>query len=353
MKFNKSFYLGKKNIQNFNSVYFIAEAGSNHNQILSRALKMVDVAKECGADAIKFQLIYPDGIAVGKKTKYGILKNKFKKFGKTYFDLYSKSSFDFKKFKIIKNYCKKKKIDFLVSVFCKNSLEDAIKLQVKAIKIASLELFDLNLIKDVAKTKIPIILSTGSSNLSDVTRTMKEIYKKNNKKVCLLQCTSTYPANADELNLKCINTFKNEFNVPTGFSDHSLGEFASVVAGSMGAAIIEKHFTINKKDSGPDHSFSINPIELKSLIRKIREVEIFHGKGVKRLTKSEKTEALKGRPSIFAKKKILKNEFFTLKNLKIVRPNLGLPPKNFNKLLKKKAKKNILEDEPIFWSSIK
>ena len=181
-KFNYSFKIGKHKIKQFNKPYIIAEAGSNHNQRLGNAIKLSKIAKAAGCNAIKFQFIYPEGIAVGPKSKHGKLKNKFKIYSNNLFDLYSKCSLKFEEFKKVKSFCDKIKIDMLASVFCNRSLKDAIKLKLKAIKIASLELYDPLLLKSVAKSKKPIILSTGTSNINDIKHNaVREILCKDEK----------------------------------------------------------------------------------------------------------------------------------------------------------------------------
>ena len=346
-KFNYSFKIGKHKIKQFNKPYIIAEAGSNHNQRLGNAIKLSKIAKAAGCNAIKFQIIYPEGIAVGPKSKHGKLKNKFKIYSNNLFDLYSKCSLKFEEFKKVKSFCDKIKIDMLASVFCNRSLKDAIKLKLKAIKIASLELYDPLLLKSVAKSKKPIILSTGTSNINDINFALKIIKKEKNNKLILLQCTSSYPTLKKDANINSIKFLHNKYNIPIGFSDHTQSNLPSICAITLGSPIFEKHFTINRKMKGPDHFFSLEPKELKNYVEDINEAFISLGKEQKKMTFGEKKDSHKGRRTIYIARDVKKNEKLTLKNLKIVRPAKGLDPKKIFKIINKKFTKNLKEDTPL------
>jgi len=353
MKFNQKIKINNTLISNFNGPYIIAEIGSNHDQSLNKAIKLAVIAKRNRCNAIKVQIIYPEGIAVNKNSKYGKIKNKFKKYSDNLYDLYSKCSLKFNEFKKLRSYCKKIKVDFIASVFCEKSLNDAIKLDVDAIKIASLEIYDHNLIEKISKKKKPIILSTGTADYSDIAKAINIFKKNKSKNLSVLHCVSSYPARYKEMNINFLKTLQSKFKIPIGFSDHTLSYFSAIIATSLGAAIIEKHITLSRKLFGPDHFFSLNPNQLELFTRKIFEAKEILGEPKKIISKNEKAISLKVRRSIFSSKSIKAGEKLSLHNLKIVRPGNGLKPEFLNKILNKRIRRDISSDYPISLKLIK
>ena len=263
--------IGSKKIGPSNPVFIIAEAGVNHNNKLSLAFKMIDLASKSDADAIKFQSFITDNMQLkeSKKPRYQ------RKLPWSYYEQLKKSesSFDFQK-KLI-NYCKKKKIIFLSTPYDEESVDFLIKMKVPALKISASDTTNHLFLKYIAKQKKPIILSTGLSTISDVDKSVKLLKKlkmKNN--LVLLQTTSDYPTPNHDVNLRVILEYVKKFNLPVGLSDHTPDYIASLGAVAMGACVLEKHFTLNKKLSGPDQSSSLDPREFKNWISKVREMEI-------------------------------------------------------------------------------
>ena len=334
-----------------NKTYIIAEAGVNHNGNINTALKLVDVAKKTGADAVKFQLFDIDEqisdlapTAYYQKKSYGNIS--MKKMAKSY-------QLPWKAHIRIKNYCKKLKIQYLSSCCDVNSINFLTKkLKTKTIKISSGEITNYKLLKHATKKANKVILSTGMSNLKEIKKAV-EILKKNKKtNIILLHCISAYPTKNKDLNLKAIQTLKKEFKLDIGFSDHSLGYEGAVVAVSLGAKVIEKHFTLSKKMKGPDHLMSLEPNELKKYIFEIRETEKILGSGFKKPI-SEELELIKiARRGIFSKKEVLKGKKITSDYLTLKRPVIGIPAEKINQIIGKKAKKNIPSNFPIFWKDI-
>ena len=353
MSFNKQFKINKTLISNSKGPYIIAEIGSNHNQKLEIALKLVDVAVKNKCDAVKVQIIYPEGIAVNRNSIYGKINNKFKKYANNLFDLYAKCSLKFKEFRILRNYCKKNNIDFIASVFCKKSLDDALKLNVDAIKVASLEIYDHILLNEISKKKKPVIISSGTASLYDINQALKIFKKNSHKKLSLLHCVSSYPAKYDEMNIKFISTLQSKLNIPIGFSDHTLDYISAIIATSSGAAIIEKHITLNRKLFGPDHFFSLDPKQLNLFMKNIFLTKRVMGKSYKTISNTEKKISFKARRSVFSKITIKKGQKLTLNNIKIVRPGNGLKPEFLNKIINTKIKKDIPADHPININLIK
>lgn len=321
-----------------NKVFFIAEAGVNHNGSLGVALKMINLAKKAGADCIKFQAFSLNSL-LAKNTQSA-------KYQKASLGLNSQwqvlANLRLKKFEYKKLFreCKKKNIEFLCTAFDESWLNFLISIGMKRIKIPSGEINNIPFLKKAASYNLDIILSTGMSNIKEIGLAIREIKKINSKlKVSLLHCTSLYPAPYDSLNLKAIKVLQEKFKVHVGYSDHSLGNIASISSVAMGARIIEKHFTLDKKLKGPDHNASANFHELKKLIKDIRNLELALGEGEKKPDIREKQTAEVSRKSWHARKKIFKNYKIKTSDVHLIRPGVGIPG-NIN-IVGKKANINI------------
>lgn len=345
MKAIKKIKIANRLIGEGEPCFIIAEAGTNHDGKLEQAKQLIDIAKDAGADAIKFQLfkaskIYPKsaGYADYLKTKepiYNIIKDR-------------EIPFDW--IPELVNYCKQKKIIFLSSVFDEEAA-DFLDPFVSAFKIASSEITHYPLIKHIASKGKPIIVSTGAANLEEIKKMISVVRSMKNNQLILMQCTASYPAPLDSMNLKVIPNLKKIFNLPVGLSDHSKDPIiAPLVAVSLGANAIEKHFTISNKLPGPDHSFAIEPDELKLMVEKIRTVEKALGSGKKQIQDFEKELHDFARRQIFAINDIAQEEVFTKENVGILRRGKlrkGLEPKFFEKVLGKHAKRFIKAETPI------
>jgi len=325
----------------------IAEAGVNHNGSLKKALKLIDYAKIAGADIVKFQTFNPDNLLIPSAKKAPYQKNKNK--NETQYQMLEKLSLNLNFYKILSAYSKKKKIEFLSTAFDIKNLKMLIKLGIKRIKIPSGEITNILLLEFAAKQKLPIILSTGMSNLNEIKKAIKILTKFGKKKtqITILHCTSVYPAPFNELNLKAIKTMKKQLGVSVGYSDHTLGTEASIAAVALGAKIIEKHFTISKKMNGPDHKASLDPKELHLMISSIRNLEKSFGNGIKKVTKSEILNRRIFRRSLVALTNINTGDLLTFKNIGMKRPGTGVSPINIHKYLGKKSSKNIKKNKLI------
>ena len=332
-----------------NKIYFIAEAGVNHNGSLNKALKLVDIAADCGADFIKFQVVNAELITkTAKKASYQSKNTKNKK--ETQYQMIKKLELDWKTaHKKIIERCKKKNIKFLTSAFSVDDLEVVKKLNVEMFKIPSGEITNFPLLEHVAKLKKKVLLSTGMSTIREIDDAINVLYKSGLKKknLVLMQCNSAYPTPLKDLNLNVLENFKKKYKVEVGFSDHSEGIIAPIIASGLGSKYIEKHFTISKKLPGPDHICSLSPKEMKELVKNLRKTEIILGETLKKVTKSENKNRKLVRKSIYATKNIFKGDVFTIKNISLKRPGYGLHPKNFKKLLGKKSSFNYKIDQQI------
>ena len=326
----------------------IAEIGVNHNGSVSKAKKLIDIAKKASADFVKFQSYIPDEIVTKDLPKLNYQKNKNKK--ESMKQLLSKFYFNFNKLKILKNYSKKKKIKFLCSPFGEKSFFFIKKLSLKYIKIASGEITNFPLLKLIAKYNKVIFLSTGMSYLNEVSRALNFLIKngQSKKKIYLLHCTTQYPTLPEDVNLNAMLTLKKKFKIAIGYSDHTTGCEAALCAVSLGAKVIEKHLTLDKKMEGPDHNASLEPEEFIKFVKKIRNIEEMRGSYAKIPTAKEKEILPFVRKSIVAKTQISKGELFSEKNITVKRSKGGVSAINFYKISnKKKAKRNFQIDDII------
>jgi len=337
----KFFKIKNKKIGPGYPTFIIAEIGLNHNGNVINCIKLIDQAKLAGADAVKIQVSTPEE-SYAKNTKS--------------YKIFKKYSLNEKEILKLKKYADMKKIIFFFTAGDFKSLNLVRKLKMPAIKISSGLMTNTPLIKEASKIQVPMIISTGMCYKNEIIKTYK-IAKKNNKcGLALLKCTSLYPAPDDTINILAIKDFIRTFKIPIGYSDHTRGNLACLVAVSMGAKIIEKHFTLDKKQKGGDHKFSSEPKELRTLVEDIRRTESLMGKSKIKPHKKEIILRKKNFRSILAKENIKKNEKLTLFNIALKRTldhRNSLGPDFFYKVIGKKAKKNILADEKIFFSKIK
>lgn len=342
----KKLNIGSKLIGEEEPCFIIAEAGSNHNGSLKQAKKLIDVAVEAKADAVKFQL-YKAEILYSKYTpEFSYLK------GKNPYELIKSIETPREWIKELVDHCKKNNIDFLASAFDFEAV-DLLNKYVSAFKTASVEIVDLELIKYTAEKGKPMIISTGMANLGEIEDVINAIKSIGIEKIILLHCNSLYPTPTEIVNLKAMETMKNAFKIPIGFSDHTLGIHIPIAAVAMGACVIEKHFTLDRTLPGPDHSFAIEPDELKEMVRFIRDVENAQGEGIKEKSELESEEMyIKARRSIHAKVDIPKGVKITRGMLIIKRPGYGIKPKFIDLVMGRETKKDIKEDEWITWDMI-
>jgi len=330
--------------------FIIAEISANHGQNFNRAVALIKKAKKCGADAVKFQAYTPDTLTINADNKYFQIKHP-EWGGQTLYQLYKKAYTPWSWLKKLKRIADDLEIIFFCTAFDKTAVDLLEEINVPIHKIASFELVELSLIEYMAKTKKPLILSTGLASITEIKEAVNTARKAGTKDIILLKCVSDYPARPEDMNLKTIPHMKERFNCPIGLSDHSLGIEVSIAAVALGAAVIEKHFTLSRKVKTPDSFFSIEPQELKQLVENIRIVEKALGKVHYGLTEEEKKSRV-FRRSLFAVKDINKGEIFTQENLRSIRPANGLSPKYIAEILGRAAKKNIKKGTPLNWDLV-
>ena len=342
--------MGNKKVGDNQPVFIIAEAGVNHNGSLKFAKKMIDAAKESGADAIKFQTYKTEELVIENAPM--AVYQKRTAFGKSQFQMLKQLELSEADFRELFNYCKKKKIIFLSTPFDLQSADFLFKLGVLAFKISSGDLTNIPLLNHIAKYGKPMIISTGMSTLAEVRDAVRAVNSTGNKKLILLHCTSNYPTMFEDVNSKAIVTLRKVFNVPVGYSDHTEGIEVCMSAVTMGACIIEKHVTLNKNLLGPDHKASLDLEELKKMVQCIRNIEKARGSGVKEPRKSEIEIKKIVRKSITARTYIPKGVKITFDMLTIKRPGTGIRPKYLLEIVGKKAKTNINNDSILTWKNL-
>jgi pseudaminic acid synthase len=343
--------IGNRRIGKGFPVFVIAEISANHLQDFNKAKMLIRSAKKCGADAVKFQAYTPDTMTIDSEKKPFRIKHHTWKH-KSLYKLYKKAYTPWDWFRRLKKEADDLGILFFATAFDKTAVDFLEKLNVPLHKIASFEMVDLPLIEYAAKTKKPLMLSTGMANLSEIKEAVQAAEYGGARDIVLLKCVSNYPAKPEEMNLRTIMDMKDRFRCPVGLSDHTLGIGVSIAAVSLGAQVIEKHLTLSRKIKTPDSFFSIEPPELKELVDNIRIAEKALGKVRYGSTKDEK-DSRRFRRSLFVVEDINKNGMFTEKNIMSIRPAGGLHPKFLKEVLGKKAKKNIAKGAPLKQSFIR
>lgn len=328
-------------------VFIIAEAGVNHNGSLETAKRLVDVAKQAGVDAVKFQTFKAKNLVSKAAQKADYQKKNTGNSDDKQIDMLKKLELSFDDFRELKNYCDKVGVIFMSTPFDFDSLDFLNTIEMPNYKIPSGEITNLPYLIRIAKAGREVILSTGMCDMEEIEQAVDALQKYGASKISLLHCTTEYPAPFEEVNLNAMLTLKEKFGLETGYSDHTRGIEIPVAAVALGAKIIEKHFTLDKNMEGPDHKASLNPQELSEMVSAIRNVEKSLGTGEKKPTKSELKNRTVARKSIVALRDIKKGENFTEENITVKRPGNGISPMKWFDVLGKTAVQDFDEDELI------
>jgi N,N'-diacetyllegionaminate synthase len=327
-----------------NPPFIIAEAGINHNGDIQKAFKMIEIAKKYGASAIKFQTFNAKELVSDPNLMY-TYSSQGEKITESMLEMFERYQFTREQWFQIKNKCDQEKIVFLSSPSSKSDLDLLIDLGIKAIKVGSDDFTSIPLLKEYSTTGLPLILSSGMSNLQEIKETVNSIKETNDNPIILLICTSEYPTSAENVNLLKFNTLHNELELPLGFSDHTQGSLASSLAVSFGACVFEKHFTLDNDLPGPDHWFSENPEGLKKWIDDIKKSFLMMGNGKIEPTDGEQKMKILARKSIVALTDIKKNEILDSEKIGIKRPGNGLPPKMLEEIIGRKTTRDLIKNE--------
>jgi pseudaminic acid synthase len=330
--------------------YIVAELSANHNGSIEKALSAIKAAKNCGADAIKIQTYTAETMTLNSNRKDFIIDSGLWK-GKTLYDLYKWAETPYEWHKKIFNYAAKIGITCFSTPFDESAVDLLEGLNAPAYKIASFEIVDIPLIRYIAQTKKPMIISTGMANLEEISEAVETAMEYGCKDLALLHCISSYPAPLEQSNLKVIEDLRNKFNLTVGLSDHTMGVIASVTSVALGASIIEKHFTLDRTDKGPDSDFSIEPNELSDLCKLSKDAWKALGKADYRIKDAE-LDNIKYRRSIYVVKGMSPGDVITRENIRRVRPGYGIMPKHFDSVIGKSVNRKIQKGQPLKWDFI-
>lgn len=332
--------------------FIIAEMSGNHNNSLDRAFKIIDAAADAGVDALKIQTYTADTMTIDCDSPDFVINDEKSPWnGRKLYDLYREASTPWEWHKDIFDRCKQKGIIGFSSPFDETAVDFLEGLNCPVYKIASFELVDIPLIKKVASTGKPIIMSTGMATIDEIQEAVNCAKESGCKDLVLLKCYSNYPANPANSNLLTITDMRKRFGCEIGLSDHTLGIGVPIASIALGATVIEKHFTLSKKDGGVDSSFSLEPFEMKELVRETRKAWQALGK-INYGPIGEEVKSLVFRRSVYAVKDIKVGEVLTSENVKVVRPGLGLSPKYYKDILNKQAKRDIARGTGINWEMV-
>lgn len=329
-------------------VTIIAEAGVNHNGDVNKAFRMVDAASQAGADYVKFQTFKAEKLVNATAVQAQYQKQNTGS-EESQFDMLRHLELDDSSFLKLQAYCSNKNIGFLSTPFDIDSVHFLHSLGMDYMKIPSGEISNLPYLRAIAGIGIPVIMSTGMSNLEDIEAALNVLYTGGltTDQITLLHCNTQYPTPMADVNLRAMETLRDNFGTEIGYSDHTLGVEVPIAAVALGATVIEKHFTLDRLMKGPDHNASLEPCELKAMVSSIRNIEKALGSSQKQITDSEKVNISVARKSIVAARNIGKNEIFSVDNLCAKRPGTGISPMRWDEIIGRRAIRDFKKDEII------
>ncbi len=327
-------------------IYIIAEMSANHGQDYDEAVRIIHAMKDAGADAVKIQTYTPDTITINSdRPEFQIEKGTIWE-GKNLYQLYGEAYTPWEWQPKLKTEAEALGLDFFSSPFDPTAVDFLEEMGVPVHKIASFELVDLPLIRKVARTGKVVIMSTGMGSRNEIAEAVNAVRDEGNEKLILLKCTSGYPAAPEEMNLKTIPDMMKRFGVPVGLSDHTLGIAVPVAAAALGACVIEKHFTLDRSVPGPDNAFSLEPDEFRAMVDAVRVAEVALGEPCYELSEKESASRF-FRRSLYAVKNIRAGEPFSEDSVRSIRPASGLPPREYDRVLRSTATRNIEAGTPL------
>lgn len=350
--FNKEIKIGNKTIGLDYPTYFIAEIGANFDGSIEKAKKLIDAAKAAGADCAKFQTFdTPRIVSEGGFSKMQ-LHGVHGSWGRTVSEVFKDAEFPVAWHKEIADYCAQIGIDFSTSPYYKEAVDLCMDLNVPFIKIGSGEITWLEQLDYIARKGIPVMLATGDATMSEIDEAVRTIQKAGNKDLILMQCITNYPSKLDSANVNVLKTYQSAFDVLTGYSDHAPGHVVALASTVIGGRVIEKHFTLDKTDKGPDHPHSMEPHEFKFMVDSIREVERAMGSTVKEVQKEEGETVFVQRRCLYAARPLKAGQKLTEEDITVLRPALGIQPKYKSTIIGKSVNKDIPAGDPLFWEDL-
>ena len=344
----KSIHVGRKKIGPDSPVFVVAEIGINHGGMLPEALRLVDAAADSGADAVKFQTFRTDRLMVHTRDRFAQQDPG----AETAYDLFQRMELSWEDHETLKRRADEKGVIFLSTPFDEESVDFLDRLGVPAFKVASSDLTHEPMLRRIAGKNKPVFLSTGMSFLNEVADAIQVLIAAGANEMVLLHCVSTYPASPESLNLRAIHTLREVFGLPAGYSDHSQGILFPLLAAALGAQVIEKHLTLDKNAAGPDHKVSMDPPELRELVRNLRLAESGLGDGRKRPAGTEARNRELSRRSIVTAARIGAGETITEHLLAFKRPGTGIPPRDAHRLIGMRARRDLDADSILGWDDL-
>jgi len=328
--------------------YIVAEMSANHHQDFDRAVEIIEKAKDSGADAVKLQTYTPDTLTIRSDKEYFRIRGGTLWDGRTLYDLYSEVFMPWEWQPKLKTVAEEIGIDFFSTAYDSSSVDFLENMGVPIHKVASFEIVDIPLIEEMARTGKPLIISTGMATLAEIEDAVRAAHNAGGTQIVLLKCTSAYPAPPEEMNLRSIPHLAEAFRVPVGISDHSLGIAVPVAGVSLGACIVEKHFTLSRDIPLPDSAFSSEPHEFRGMVDAIRTAEKALGTVHYGVSQGEARSRV-FRRSLFVVKDMKAGDTFTKENVRSIRPGLGLPPKRLKDILGQRTARDIVPGTPVDW----
>jgi pseudaminic acid synthase len=353
MKSGKTDYIqiGDRKVGSGYPTYMVAEISANHRQNYENAVSLIKAAKEAGADAVKLQTYTPDTMTIEHSSELFRCSDKSPWAGRSLYELYQEAYMPWEWQPRLKKIADDLDIELFSTPFDKTAVDFLEEMGVPAYKISSFEIVDIPLIEYAVSKRKPIIISTGMATIAEIDEAIRAARESGCTQIALLKCTSSYPALPETMNLRTIPLLLDMFGVPVGVSDHTLGVTVPIAAVSLGACIVEKHFTISRSVATADSVFSLEPNEYKLMVEAIRDVEKALGDSYKGLHNYD-TERRLQRRSLFAVTDIRAGEIFTTTNVRSIRPGYGLPPRHIKEIKGRKAKQDIAKGTPLNWDLI-
>jgi N-acetylneuraminate synthase len=349
--FSKQIKIGNRSIGHGQPTYIIAEIGANFDNDINKAKRLIDAAKGCGADCAKFQTFSTPKIVSEGGFSLMKLEGVHGSWGRTVSEVFRDAEFPREWHHEISEYCKKVDIDFSTSPYDIEAVDLCMKLDVPFIKIGSGEITWLEMLDYIGRKGKPLMLATGDATMSEIDEAVRTIEATGNINLVLMQCITNYPSKIDSANVNVLKTYQSAFDILTGYSDHSPGPVVTLASVVLGGCVIEKHFTLNKADIGPDHPHSMNPEEFKLMVDYVREIERAMGSTRKEVVEEEGETVFVQRRSLYAKRDIPLGKSIEIDDIDVLRPALGILPKYKNIILGKKVNATIKAGTPLFWEN--
>ena len=349
--FPKQIKIGNKLIGTGHPTYIIAEIGANFDKNIDKAKRLIDAAKVAGADCAKFQTFSTPKIVSEGGFSRMKLEGVHGSWGRTISEVFKDAEFPREWHQEISDYCSKVGIDFSTSPYDFEAVDLCMKLDVPFIKLGSGDITWLEMLEYIARKGKPMMLATGDATLSEIDEAVRTIEATGNRDLILMQCITNYPSKIDSANVNVLKTYQSAFDILTGYSDHSPGPVVALASVVLGGCVIEKHFTLNKADSGPDHPHSMNPTEFKLMVDYVREIERAMGSTRKEVVEEEGETVFVQRRCLYAKNNLKEGQVITELDIDVLRPALGIAPKFKNIIIGKTCKKDIEAGQPLFWDN--